>query len=89
MLHSTDPKKLNKKEDPIDDASISLRKGDKIVIGRELGGRRDREMNRWRFRIRCGEGQERLTDGHESKWKYSIDWGGKVGAFQGLERDLG
>ena len=33
MLHSTDPKKLNKKEGPSEDASIPLRRGNKIVMG--------------------------------------------------------
>jgi hypothetical protein len=33
MLHSTDPKKLNKKEGWNEDAWISLRRGNKIVIG--------------------------------------------------------
>jgi hypothetical protein len=32
MLHSTDPKKLNKNEGTSEDASISLRRGNKIVI---------------------------------------------------------
>jgi hypothetical protein len=32
MLHSTDPNKLNKKEDTIEDAGISLRGGNKIII---------------------------------------------------------
>jgi hypothetical protein len=33
MIHPTDPKKLNKKESPSEDALISLRRGNKIVIG--------------------------------------------------------
>jgi hypothetical protein len=40
----SDPKKLNKKEDTSEDACISLRRGNKIVLGgrwRELGGRGD------------------------------------------------
>jgi hypothetical protein len=32
MLYSTDPKKLNKKEDPNKDPQTSLRMGNKIVI---------------------------------------------------------
>ena len=40
MIHPTVPKKLNKKEDPSEDASISLRRGNKIKEadgGREMG----------------------------------------------------
>ena len=33
MLQSTDPKKLNKKEGPSEDASIPLRRGNKIIMG--------------------------------------------------------
>jgi hypothetical protein len=32
MLHSTDPKKLNKKKSPSENAQISLRMGNKIII---------------------------------------------------------
>jgi hypothetical protein len=35
-LHATDPKKLNKKEDPSKDAQISLRRN-KIIIGSRWG----------------------------------------------------
>ena len=57
MLHSTDPKKLNKKEGPIEKACISLRRGNKIII-----------RGRWReetWRKENG-GQERWLDGHEN-----------------------
>lgn len=45
MLYSTDPRKLNKKEDQSKEACISLRRGNKIVLrgrwwersGREKG----------------------------------------------------
>ena len=44
MLHSTDSKKLNKKEGPSEDASILLRRGDKIIMGgRERGWDLDEE----------------------------------------------
>ena len=33
--------------------------------GGELGGREDRERN-WGFRIRCGEGHARWSDGYEN-----------------------
>jgi hypothetical protein len=33
MIHPTDPKKLNNKEGPSEDASIPLRRGNKIIIG--------------------------------------------------------
>jgi hypothetical protein len=33
MIHSTDPKKLNKKEGPSENAEISLRRENKIIIG--------------------------------------------------------
>ena len=50
MIQPSDPKKLNKKEGPSKDASIPLRRGNKIVMGgrgkKELGGRGEREGNR-------------------------------------------
>lgn len=61
MLYSTDPKKPNKMKGPSEEAWISLRRESKIVIGG-----REREETGWesggreeRFRIRCGERQER------------------------------
>ena len=30
------------------------------------------------FRIRCGEGPEKLLDSHENEWKYATDWGEEV-----------
>jgi hypothetical protein len=71
--HSTDPKKLNKKEDPSEDALISLRRGNKIVIGG-----RWRERTQWKrewrrewgwFRTEYGERQE---GGQENEWKPSV-----------------
>jgi hypothetical protein len=38
---------------------------------RELDGRRDWEG----VRVRCGEGQGRITDGHENEWKSATDGG--------------
>jgi hypothetical protein len=43
MLYSKDPKKLNKKKSPTKDALISLRRGNKILIG-----------DRWREGTRGG-----------------------------------
>jgi hypothetical protein len=43
MLYPTDPKKLNKKEDPNEGASIPLRMGSKLIMrgrGKEGPGRR-------------------------------------------------
>jgi hypothetical protein len=40
MLHSTDEKEVSNKEGPRDDASISSRRGNKIVMGG--GGWRER-----------------------------------------------
>ena len=52
MLYSTDPKKLSKKEGQSEDARISLRRGNKIVIrdrsGMELRGKK---MGRERGRV--------------------------------------
>ena len=69
MIHPTDPKKLYKKEDPIEHASIALRRGSKIVLeGRErdLGGR-------WYEgngdRSRYGKRQERGPEGQKNEWK--------------------
>jgi hypothetical protein len=45
MLHSTDSKKLNKKEGSSEDTQISFRKRNKIVIG-----------SRWREGSRCERG---------------------------------
>jgi hypothetical protein len=58
MIHPTDPKKPNKKEDPSEDASILLRRGNKIIMGA-----RGREGPGWergegrRERIRYGGGR--------------------------------
>jgi hypothetical protein len=80
MLHSTDPKKINKKEGPSEDASILFRKGNKIIMGgrgREgLGCERGGDK---RGRIRYGNRQERGPEGQENEWKYLAAWGGRVG----------
>ena len=58
MLHSTDPKKLNKKEGPSADAWILLKRGNKIVIRgrwREGTGWERRWGGECRVWIRCGK----------------------------------
>jgi hypothetical protein len=45
MIHSTDPKKLNRKEGPSEDVSIPLRRGKKIIMGH-----RGREGPEWMSR---------------------------------------
>jgi hypothetical protein len=49
MVHSTDQKKLNKKEGPRKEAGIALRRGNKIVI-----------RGRWKK----GTGKEEVWGGH-------------------------
>ena len=68
MLHSTDPKKLNKKERPSEEASISFSR-EKIV---KRGKRRketllsgEHEGNE-EFSMRCEEKQRRWLDDHEN-----------------------
>jgi hypothetical protein len=41
MIHLTEPKKLNKKEGPSEDASIPLRRGEQSNHGRQGEGGRD------------------------------------------------
>ena len=41
-IHSTDLKKVNKKEGPSVDASLSCRRGNKIVMGQKEGGKKER-----------------------------------------------
>ena len=49
MVQHTDCKKFNKKEGPFEDASISLRRGNKMIMeaegGRNLGGRGKKDRN--------------------------------------------
>jgi hypothetical protein len=81
MLHSTDPKMLNKKEGPSEDG-FKLILGNKIVIrGRwkERTGRKEGWGLEWVFRIRCGDGLEEWTDGHEYEWKSGTGGIGEVG----------
>ena len=63
MIHLTDTKMLNKMNSPRKNAGITLRQGDKIVIGgREMEetGWETRERGEWReFRIKDRERQER------------------------------
>ena len=52
MLHSTDPKELNNKEGPREDARLSLRRENKIVV---IGGR-------WEERTGWGRGMGSVQD---------------------------
>jgi hypothetical protein len=68
MLHSTDPKKLNKKEGQSKEGRISLRRGNKIVIRckwREGSGKEGEKKGMGGFRIKCGKGLGRWLHGHE------------------------
>lgn len=73
MLHSTDPKKLNKNEGP-----------SKLNLTQKCH-RRQTEGGKWvgkgmgRFRIRCGERQGRRPDSHKNEWKSATNWGGDKG----------
>ena len=50
MLHSTDTKKLNKKEDPSKEAWVSLRRENKMVLrGRWKEGTGKEEVWRWEW----------------------------------------
>lgn len=58
MIYHTDPKKLNKKKGPKEDASISLRKGNKIITGG-----REKEGPGWERGGRGGEGGKGQVEG--------------------------
>jgi hypothetical protein len=51
MVYPTDPKKLDKKEGPSEDASIPLRRRNKITMGG-----RGKERTRWERGTRCERG---------------------------------
>jgi hypothetical protein len=81
MIQPTDHLKL-KKEDQSVDASILLRRGNKIIIennhgGGELGGREEKKKGGGR--IRYGEGQERSTGCQETEEKYVAVGDGELG----------
>ena len=61
MLHSTDSKRINKKED------TNMEEADGR---RELGGRGDEEGHKGGFRIRCGGRLGRLPHFHKNEWKF-------------------
>jgi hypothetical protein len=64
-IQLTDHMKLKKKEDRSVDASVLLRRGNKIIMvskGRDLGGRKEREGKRG-DRIRYGRRWGRYTQG--------------------------
>jgi hypothetical protein len=73
MIYSTDPKKLSKKEGPSMDASITLRRENRIIMGgrcreeprweREVGGKRGQEQ--------VWGGQESGPEGQQNEWKYA------------------
>ena len=77
MIYTTDPKKLNKKEGPNKDAWISLRRGNKIVIGvrwnegtgRNRGWRGNYRGVFWiRYGVRYARGLEGQKKGGGGCW---------------------
>ena len=93
MLHSTDTKKLNKKEGPVKNVRISLRRGNKIVIGgrwrEETGWERGWGKEWGGFRIRYGardrrEGQRAGGPGEWMENCSSQGWG-KRGDWKGSQ----
>jgi hypothetical protein len=68
--YSKDPKKLNTKEGPREEAQILLKRGDKIVIGirwREGARWEGGWEGEWGFMSRCGERQERGPEGQRAR----------------------
>ena len=69
MIQLTDHMKVKKKEDQSVDASVLLRRGNKIItgargwegLGRKRGGREEKSGDR----IRCGRRRGRCTEGQE------------------------
>ena len=89
MLHSTNPKKLNKKEGPSEGAWISFRRVNKIVIrgrcGRNEGGREDGEAMRG-FQDQVWG---RTGDGHENEWKSATCWVEEAGVISRMRQRPG
>jgi hypothetical protein len=69
------PKETKQEEGTSEEARITLRMGNKIVLkgGWREGTGREEDGEQWGLRIRCVEGQERWPDGHENEWKSSTD----------------
>ena len=42
-----------------------------------------------RFRIQCGEGQDRCLDGHENEWKSATDQDATMGGISRIRHGLG
>ena len=90
MIH-TDCKKFNKKEGPSEDASISLTRGNKIIMGGLgggicVGGGRGRGDG-GQYQV-CGGKQERSPDSQKNVSKYAA-LGGGSGEPPESPRDLG
>jgi hypothetical protein len=90
MIQLTDHMKLNKKKDQSVDASIPLRRENKIITGgkgeRDLGGREEGEWERGGGRIRYGKRWERNPEDRECGVG---EWGGgqlESPRHQGSER---
>ena len=79
ILHFTDPKKLNKKKGPSEEAWVSLRRGNKIVLRgrwRERPGWNRGWGEKWAvFRIRYEERPGKWPGSPENEWK-SVAGGG-------------
>lgn len=89
MIHFTDSKKLGKKEDTSEDASILCRQGNKITMeGKENEGsqwERVGEGKKWgkdqiwrKTEIKYWGRKKRSSQGQENQWKYSCaeGWAG-------------
>lgn len=91
MIHTTDDKKLNKKEDPSEDALIPFQRGNQIIMEAEEGilvgagrGLKNREG-----RIRYGGRQERSRKGQKHGQKYAATGGAGWGEPLQSPSDLG
>ena len=90
--HSTDPKKLNKKEDPSEDALISLRRGNKIVIGGRgrKGNGKERSWRGTEGASALGVGKTRERSRESVEWmEICSRWGRASGESLESTRDVG
>ena len=78
MIQLTDHMKFNKQKGLSEDASIPLRRGNKIIRGgrrREGSGWRKQDEGQSSGRMKYGRRQERSPDNHENEYKYAAMWG--------------
>jgi hypothetical protein len=91
-LHPTDPKKLNKKDRPSENASIPLRRENKVIVGGRGMERHECEGAGSRGTgSGVGRKQKKSPEDQENEWKYAAARDEGWGWNKTLEsrRDLG